>query len=326
LFVVWRSVPPKQHTEISVDPKIFDRYTGLYQAGPQMTIAITREGNHLYAQATGQIRVELFPETEKDDFAKISGIDVTFQTDAQDKTNAMVFRQGGGAVTIRRADGDAPPAPKEHEIVVDPKLFDGYVGRYQFAPPVSLTVTREGSALFAQLTGQEKFQIFPKVRRSTSGKWWMRKPLSTPTRRAALPPWFYIRAGLTSRPNASSKRTTSRRKLSLSLRVGTTEKLLDWYHCSMVVRIRFGNSPQRGARTPKKRRLAQGVASLLTPAALAASILGFWRIGADFHWTSSFAIPSGWLSHWQFWLGAAALLQFCAYALNRYGKTGRTAS
>ena len=94
----------------------------------------------------------------------------------------------------------------------------------------------------------------------------------------------------------------------------------------MVVRIRFGQPPRRGARTSKQSPLAQGIAALLTPAALAAAILGFWRIGADFHWMSSFAIPSGLLSHWQVWLGAAALLQFCAYALNRYGKTGHTAS
>jgi len=154
--------PPKQHTETSVDPKIFDRYTGLYQAGPQMTIAITREGEHLYAQATGQIRFELFPENEKDYFAKIADISVTFQTDAQGKANAMVLHQGGGAVTIHRADGEAPPAPKQHkEVAVDPKLLDGYVGRYQFAPGVTLTISREGDALFAQLTGQEKFPIFP---------------------------------------------------------------------------------------------------------------------------------------------------------------------
>jgi hypothetical protein len=94
----------------------------------------------------------------------------------------------------------------------------------------------------------------------------------------------------------------------------------------MVVRIRLGTSPRRGTRSSQKSRLALGVAALLTPAALAAAILGFWRIGADFHWMNSFAIPSGWLSHWQVWLGGAALLQFCSYALNRYGKTGRTAS
>jgi hypothetical protein len=90
----------------------------------------------------------------------------------------------------------------------------------------------------------------------------------------------------------------------------------------MVVRIRLGTSPRRGARSLKNLGLAQGIASLLTPAALMASILGFWRIGADFHWTSSFAITSGWLSYWEVWLGAAALLQFCSYALNRYGRTG----
>jgi len=104
------------------------------------------------------------------------------------------------------------------------------------------------------------------------------------------------------------------------------EKLLDWYHLNMVVRIRLGKSPRRGARSSKKCRFALGIAALLPPAAFMALILGFWRIGADFHWTSRFAIPSGVLSHWQVWLGAAALLQFCSYALNRYGKTGRTAS
>ena len=93
----------------------------------------------------------------------------------------------------------------------------------------------------------------------------------------------------------------------------------------MVVRIRFQKASDRAHRLERP-PLAQGVASLLTPAALMSSVLGFWCIGAEFHWTNSFAIPSGLLSHWQVWLGVAAALQFCAYALNRFGKTGRTAS
>ncbi|HUI79525.1 MAG TPA: hypothetical protein VLY24_16485 [Bryobacteraceae bacterium] len=93
----------------------------------------------------------------------------------------------------------------------------------------------------------------------------------------------------------------------------------------MVVRIRFHRISGSSVRL-EKLPLAQGVASLLTPAALMSSILGFWCIGADFHWTNSFAISSGLLSHWQVWLGAAAVLQFCAYGLNRFGKPGRTAS
>ena len=94
----------------------------------------------------------------------------------------------------------------------------------------------------------------------------------------------------------------------------------------MIVRIRLGKPARRGVKTSRRHRAAQGLAALLTPAAFMASVLGFWRIGADMNWTASFAIDSGVFSYWQVWLGGAAALQFCAYALNRYGKSGRTAS
>jgi hypothetical protein len=57
-----------------------------------------------------------------------------------------------------------------------------------------------------------------------------------------------------------------------------------------------------------------------------AAALGVWGIAADYRWANSFAIPSGLFSHWQVWLGGAALLQFCSLVLNRYGKSDRTVS
>jgi len=42
-----------------------------------------------------------------------------------------------------KIEGD-PVAPKE--VAVDPKTFDGFVGRYQLVPAVVLTVTRQGVA------------------------------------------------------------------------------------------------------------------------------------------------------------------------------------
>jgi serine-type D-Ala-D-Ala carboxypeptidase/endopeptidase len=54
------------------------------------------------------------------------------------------------------------PAPKEHkEVAIDPKLLDGYVGRYEMSPAFILTITREADNLFVQATGQPRFQIFP---------------------------------------------------------------------------------------------------------------------------------------------------------------------
>ena len=70
------------------------------------------------------------------------------------------------------------------------------------------------------------------------------------------------------------------------------------------------------------RRLALVVAALLPPIALMAGLLAVWRIAADLQWAASFAISTGLFSHWQVWMGAAVILEVCARALNRYGKSG----
>ena len=62
--------------------------------------------------------------------------------------------------------GDAGPLAKltppkiRKEITLDPALLDTYTGVYAFIPTVTLTITREGPRMFAQLTGQPKFEIF----------------------------------------------------------------------------------------------------------------------------------------------------------------------
>ena len=94
----------------------------------------------------------------------------------------------------------------------------------------------------------------------------------------------------------------------------------------MIVRIRFGSGARVVARPRVRGRFALGVAGLLTPAAVLASVLALWRIAADMNWTGSFAISAGFFSHWQVWLGAAAILQLCAHLLNRYAKRRDTAA
>lgn len=94
----------------------------------------------------------------------------------------------------------------------------------------------------------------------------------------------------------------------------------------MLVRIRLGKRTSVDSKRAKKQRVAQTIAILLRPAALVACVLGCWRIASDFNWAGGFAIPSGVFSHWQVWLGGAAVLQLCSSALNRYGKGDRAPS
>ena len=82
---------------------------------------------------------------------------LTFETDGQGKATAVVLHQNGANRRAPRIEGE-PIVPKE--VAVDPKVFDGYVGRYQFMPTITLTVTREGTRFFAQMTGQPRLEIF----------------------------------------------------------------------------------------------------------------------------------------------------------------------
>ncbi|MBK9632743.1 MAG: DUF3471 domain-containing protein [Saprospiraceae bacterium] len=51
--------------------------------------------------------------------------------------------------------------PKK-EILVDEKTLDSLVGVYQLAPNFNIAITRDSTRLFAQATGQSKFELFPK--------------------------------------------------------------------------------------------------------------------------------------------------------------------
>jgi uncharacterized protein (TIGR03435 family) len=60
----------------------------------------------------------------------------------------------------------APAAPKVHTAIsMDAKTFDAFVGAYQLAPNAVITISRTGDHFFAQLSGQDPFEIFPEAGR-----------------------------------------------------------------------------------------------------------------------------------------------------------------
>jgi hypothetical protein len=151
-----------ERKEVPVDSKLLDGYVGNYELAPKFILIVTREGDRLVTQATGQPKVPIFAESDREFFAKVVDAQITFVPGAQGRASELILHQGGRDMHAKRFEGEVPQ-PKEHkEITIDPKLFDGYVGQYQLAPNFILTITREGDALFAQATGQPKAQIFPK--------------------------------------------------------------------------------------------------------------------------------------------------------------------
>lgn len=72
----------------------------------------------------------------------------------------------------------------------------------------------------------------------------------------------------------------------------------------------------------KQRRYASVLGYFMTPVALAAYVLAFWRLGADLNWLDEFFIRQGLFSRWQVWLALAVAMQLAANQLNRFGGPG----
>jgi len=88
-------VAPVEPKEARIDAKVFDTYVGEYQLTADLTLKIIREGDQLWLQPTGQLKAQLFPESETKFFLKVVDAQVTFVKDASGKVDKLILHQGG---------------------------------------------------------------------------------------------------------------------------------------------------------------------------------------------------------------------------------------
>lgn len=86
---------PKERRQITLDPKIYDAYAGQYEVAPNFVLTITRDGNKLMGQATGQPGAELFPESETKFFLRVVDAQITFTKDEKGRVTGLILHQGG---------------------------------------------------------------------------------------------------------------------------------------------------------------------------------------------------------------------------------------
>jgi CubicO group peptidase (beta-lactamase class C family) len=96
--------PVKERTAVPVDPEILEKYVGRYQLSPTFFIAITREDDRLYEQATGQPKIQIFAESEKEFFLKAVDAQISFKTDAQGGSTELILHQNGLDQRAARTD------------------------------------------------------------------------------------------------------------------------------------------------------------------------------------------------------------------------------
>lgn len=164
--------PPKARTAVAIAPAAFDKLVGRYALAPEAIMTIFRDDQRMLAQLTGQPPVEIFAESPTTFFAKIVDAQLTFTLDDEGRAKALTLHQNGqntpaprladsGSVTAPPAS-PPPPPPPPNAVTLSPEALNALTGRYAFAPSFTITITSENARLFAQLTGQPRFEIYPK--------------------------------------------------------------------------------------------------------------------------------------------------------------------
>jgi CubicO group peptidase (beta-lactamase class C family) len=83
---------PPPRVAVKIDHAKFDAYAGRYELMPQFVIALTREGERYFSQATGQPKVEIFAQNERTFFSNEVDAELRFDDAAPGQ---FVLHQGG---------------------------------------------------------------------------------------------------------------------------------------------------------------------------------------------------------------------------------------
>ena len=86
----------------SLPESVLDKYLGKYELTPDFILTVTRMGDHLVVQATGQGPLPFFAESQTEFFARLIDAQITFVTDVKGETTGLVLHQGGRDLPAKR--------------------------------------------------------------------------------------------------------------------------------------------------------------------------------------------------------------------------------
>lgn len=86
-------LPPAFRTAVEVDPAVYDDYVGRYQLAENVVFTVTRQGDRLFVQLTGQPRFEVFPESETTYFYRVVDAQITFGRGEDGSVDHLVLHQ-----------------------------------------------------------------------------------------------------------------------------------------------------------------------------------------------------------------------------------------
>lgn len=80
---------------VSVKQETLQKYEGVYEFAPEVMITVTRDGQKLYVQLTGQEKFRVFPKSETVFYLKVVAASIAFNMNKEGKAESLTLNQGG---------------------------------------------------------------------------------------------------------------------------------------------------------------------------------------------------------------------------------------
>lgn len=149
---------PYNYKEIQLDDAAQESYVGVYENEEGTQRIITKADKQLFSQRTGGPKYAIKAYENDKFFFPNSLTTLAFQRDNQNKITRVISTERVAEIIWNKTTKPIPSA--KTEITVTEAVLSQYTGEYHVTPAFSLTITKEGSRLFAQATSQGKNEIF----------------------------------------------------------------------------------------------------------------------------------------------------------------------
>lgn len=149
--------PYAQKQVISLTTDQLKKWVGTYEFAEGVLRVISYEDGSLYSQRVGSNKLKLIATTASS--FTFEGTTTQYEFAAENGKRTVLLKD-----RIQKFAGvetDKTPAPEKKSFELDAAELKKYIGTYELQKGFEIEITTEGKQIFAQATGQSKFEIYP---------------------------------------------------------------------------------------------------------------------------------------------------------------------
>jgi len=148
--------PYAEKATVTLTEAALKKWTGTYEFDKGVLRFVTFENGNLYSQREGSTKIKLFP-TGPASFT-FEGLNTQYEFSEENGKRTVLMKMR--IQHTKGVESDKKPAPEKKPVEVDAAALQQYVGSYELQPGFIIEITTAGNQIFAQATGQPKFEIF----------------------------------------------------------------------------------------------------------------------------------------------------------------------